>query len=816
MQCVFLRSGCRFALTLNRMMKDLVPRLKKITKRYRWVLLIFVLLSVAYYFALPDKIFNDPYSTVLEDKNGNLLSASIAADGQWRFPLAHQVPDKFSQALIHAEDKRFYSHPGVDVIALARAVKQNSKAGKVVSGGSTLSMQVIRLSRKNKPRTVFQKIVEIILATRLELRYSKSEILSLYATHAPFGGNVIGLEAGCWRFFGRNPSELSWAEAALLAVLPNNPSLIHLGKNRTRLKLKRDKLLEQLASEGKMDATTLQLAKDEPIPETPLALPREAPHLLARVIKEGYGQQKIRTTLDGSLQQRATQIIQQHHQRLKANQVFNAATIILEVKTGNVLAYVGNTSSGKENNEDVDVVAAPRSTGSILKPFLYAAMLNEGKMLPGTLWQDVPTFINGYSPKNFSKEFEGAVPASAALIRSLNVPAVHELITYRYEKFYDLLKNVGLTTLSKPADHYGLTLVLGGAEGTLWDITGAFASMARTLNNYFEQPGKDRYAKTDFHAPRYMSVIDQPDFPREASSWLSAASIYTTFDVLKEVYRPGEGSGWKYFSSAKKIAWKTGTSFGFRDGWAVGVNPDYAVGVWVGNADGEGRPGLTGTEAAAPILFDVFSLLPGNSWFGVPLSEMEKITVCRNSGHRATALCENPDTVLVPHTGLVTAPCPYHKKIFLSADRKFRVHSRCEAIAAMREESWFVLPPIQEFYFKQKNISYRPLPPLRADCSNSNAMVSMDLIYPKPGAKVFVPYELDGTKGNALFEATHRNPKATLFWHIDGQFFAATNRSHKLPIRLDGGVHTLLLVDDAGESLTRDFTIISSRNSSIK
>ncbi|MBS1505590.1 MAG: penicillin-binding protein 1C [Bacteroidetes bacterium] len=797
-------------------MKELVPRIRKIVKRYRWFLLIIAVLGIAFYFALPDKIFNDPYSTVLEDKNGNLLSASIAADGQWRFPLVHQVPDKFSQALIHAEDKRFYSHLGVDVLALARAVRQNSKAGKVISGGSTLSMQVIRLSRKNKPRTVFQKIIEIILATRLEFRYSKNEILALYATHAPFGGNVIGLEAACWRFFGRNPSEISWSEAALLAVLPNNPSLIHLGKNRARLKFKRDKLLDQLASAGKMDATTLQLAKDEPIPESPIALPREAPHLLARVIKEGNSQQKIRTTIDFNLQQRVSQIINQHHQRLKANQVFNAAAIILEVKTGNVLAYVGNTASGKENNEDVDVVSAPRSTGSILKPFLYAAMLNEGKMLPGTLWQDVPTFINGYSPKNFSKEFEGAVPANAALIRSLNVPAVHELRIYRYEKFYDLLKNVGLTTLSQPADHYGLTLVLGGAEGSLWDITGAFASMARTLNNYFERPGKDRYSKKDFHAARYVINPEQQELPREESSWLTAASIYTTFDVLKEVYRPGEGSGWKYFSSAKKIAWKTGTSFGFRDGWAVGVNPDYAVGVWVGNADGEGRPGLTGTEAAAPILFDVFSLLPGNSWFGLPLSEMEKIAVCQNSGHRATVLCESPDTVLVPRMGLVTPPCPYHKKIFLTSDRKFRVHSGCEAIARMREESWFVLPPIQEFYFKQKNISYKPLPPLRSDCSNASAMVSMDLIYPKPSAKVFVPYELDGTKGNALFEATHRNPKATLFWHIDGQFFAATTRSHKLPIRLDDGVHTLLIVDDVGESLTREFTIISSRNSSTK
>ena len=181
---------------------------------------------------------------------------------------------------------------------------------------------------------------------------------------------------------------------------------------------------------------------------------------------------------------------------------------------------------------------------------------------------------------------------------------------------------------------------------------------------------------------------------------VNAASIYLTLDALKEVYRPGEGSGWKYFSSAKKIAWKTGTSFGFRDGWAVGVNPDYAVGVWVGNADGEGRPGLTGTETAAPILFDLFSLLPGNSWFQIPYAEMTQIAFCSQSGQRATALCENPDTVWVAQAGLQTTPCRYHQRIFLTGDHRYRVHSDCESISKMTEVAWFVLPPVEEFYFK--------------------------------------------------------------------------------------------------------------------
>jgi len=603
--------------------------LKNYIRKYRVYILAASALVTGYYFVLPNKLFKDPYSTVLNDWNGNLLSASIAGDGQWRFPFSMEVPEKFQEALVLAEDKRFYRHPGVDLLSLGRAAQQNWKAGKVVSGGSTLSMQVIRLARKNQRRSISEKLIEIVLATRLEFRYSKKEILALYATHAPFGGNVVGLEAACWRFFGRTVSDLSWSEAAMLAVLPNNPSLIHLNKNRIKLKLKRDRLLERLAQAGKMDQLELHLAQAEPVPETLLTLPRLAPHLLTRAIREGKGENKVITTIDLGLQQRVTQIINDHHQRLKANQIFNAAAIILEIKTGNVLAYVGNTASGYKNNEDVDVVMAPRSTGSILKPFLYAAMLQEGKMLPHTLWPDVPTFINGYSPKNFSKEFDGAVPASAALIRSLNIPAVYELREYRYEKFYDKLKTIGLTTLKQPADHYGLTLVLGGAEGTLWDITGALASMARTLNNYFELPGKNRYSKSDFHLPRYQQTEDDKNKIIEESSWLNAASVYLTFDALKEVYRPGENTGWRNFSSTKKIAWKTGTSFGFRDGWAVGVNPEYAVGVWVGNADGEGRPGLTGTETAAPILFDLFSVLPASGWFQMPVSEMEKIEVCQ-------------------------------------------------------------------------------------------------------------------------------------------------------------------------------------------
>ncbi len=779
-------------------------------KKVLWSV-VFLVAATWYLFSLPSRLFDVPYSTVLLDKEQNLLNASISKDGQWRFPISEKIPDKFREAIVMFEDKRFDSHLGVDPRALYRATLQNFDAGKVVSGGSTLTMQVIRLSRGNPRRTFFNKIIEMILATRLEIRYSKSEILSLYASHAPFGGNVVGIEAACWRYFGRQPDELSWAEAATLAVLPNNPSMINLSVNRNALQKKRDRLLTRLRDAGKIDSLSYDLALSEPVPEKPMALPRLAPHLLDRAIAEGRGGRRIITTINTPIQQRTIDILETHHQRLKGNQVFNAAAMVMDVRSGNVLAYVGNVNSGGEHHESVDIIRSRRSTGSILKPFLFAALMSDGMILPKTLVPDIPTIINGFSPKNFSREYDGAVAADQALIRSLNIPAVHELREYRYEKFYRVLKDVGITTLDHPADHYGLSLILGGAEATLWDVTGAYASMARTLDNYFERPGSRRYSESDYHKPVFVEDSVATDIHLEEHSIFDAGSLWLTFETLKEVYRPGEETGWRNFYSSKRIAWKTGTSFGFRDGWAVGVTPDYAIGVWVGNADGEGRPGLTGTETAAPILFDIFSQLPQNVWFSKPTSELAEIAVCSMSGARASEWCLSADTLAVAKAGLRTHACSNHKQIHLSADRKYRLHAGCESLDNIQSESWFVLPPVQEYYYRSHHLSYRTLPPFRKDCTDPAGIVAMDMIYPKVDSRIFIPRDLDGKLGSTVFQAAHRDPQATIYWHLDGQFIGATSRSHKLTISPAEGSHHMTLVDELGETLEKDFDVISKR-----
>lgn len=770
----------------------------------RW-LAIFTTLLAGYYFLLPKNLFTDPCSTVLLAADRELLSASIAKDGQWRFPESPDVPEKFAMALVHYEDKRFYKHPGVDVLALARATWQDINARAIVSGGSTLSMQVIRLSRKGKGRTLREKVIEIVLATRLEWRYSKEEILALYASHAPFGGNVVGLDAACWRYFGRPASQLSWGEASLLAVLPNAPGMIHPGRNRESLRVKRNGLLDRLRDAKVIDDETAVLAKHEHIPEAPQPLPRLARHLLVRAEQDAHRGTVVHSTIDRDLQQRVETIVADHHGRLRAAQIHNLSALVLDVESGGTLAYVGNIpDNGNSHEADVDVITAPRSTGSILKPFLYAAMLDEGKILPRSLLPDVPTMINGFVPRNFTRQYDGAVAANEALIRSLNVPAVHMLRTFRYQKFYNLLRDMGMRTLNRPADHYGLALILGGAEGTLWDVAGMYASMARTLNHFERYPGANRYERSDFRPPVYEQTPLQTQ-GLQATSWLSAASICHTFNALTELSRPAEVSGWRHFTSARKIAWKTGTSFGYRDGWAIGVTPTHVVAVWVGNADGEGRPGLTGTDAAAPVMFDIFAQLKGASWFAEPRAEMKQITICAQSGQRVGEFCPSAYSAQVVSAGLSSAPCSYHRQIHLTHDRRFRLHRSCATGAEIETATWFILPPLEEYFYRGRHLSFKPLPPFRSDCETPLQTSVMSLVYPKPNAKIIVPRELDGREGSAIFELAHRNPEIIVHWHVDGTYVGSTSGKHVLPLNPSVGPHILTLVDENGASIQQRF-----------
>ncbi|MEM7659781.1 MAG: penicillin-binding protein 1C, partial [Bacteroidota bacterium] len=747
-------------------------------KKQGWKWLGIIATLIGYANCLPAPLFEAPYSTVLEDRNGQLLGANIAADGQWRFPPMDSVPAAFSQAIIIFEDKRFYAHPGVDPLAMARAIRLNVQQGEIVSGGSTLSMQVIRLAKGNPPRTFWQKLMEVIQATRLELRYSKNEILALYASHAPFGGNVVGLEAAAWKYFGRRPDQLSSAEAATLAVLPNAPGLIHPGRNRDALQHKRDRLLNQMKEAGHLSQEHYELALLEALPLKPKSLPMEAPHLLERLKKTSRrGEGRFRSTLEADLQQATNAVVSRQYARLKENGIHNQGVLVVRIATGEVVAYVGNTPGPQtKHGHAVDMIPAKRSTGSILKPLLYAEMLEAGEILPHTLMPDVPTYFGSYHPTNFDKTYQGAVPAHKALSRSLNVPTVWMLREHGITRFAEELRGLGLTTLTRPSEEYGLSLILGGAEASLWDLTGVYASMGRLLLDY--QPNNGRYAPTPFSPPILdptKALVSLPYAERKETltdhSPLGAAAVWHTLRAMEEVSRPEAEGNWEQFASAGRIAWKTGTSYGYRDAWSVGLNGEYAVGVWVGNADGEGRPGLIGGPIAAPIMFEVFDFLGSSGiWFESPWDDQVQLPICRESGHIAAPHCPEQDSAWLPQHGTQTELCPYHKAIWIDPTSGLRANSDCMAPFDMTQEVVFQLPPRQEAYYRMYHPTYASPPAWRPDCQPGDSRTALALVYPRPQTKLYLPVELDGQGGELVMEAIHQDKTQRVFWHMDEQY----------------------------------------------
>ena len=776
----------------------IIKYFKQLSITRKVILILITILVIAYIFCLPRQLFHVPYSTVVTDRNGELLGARIASDGQWRFPPRTTTPEKIKQCLITFEDRHFYHHWGVNPVSIGRAAYQNLKNKRIVSGGSTLTMQTIRLAR-NESRTFGEKFIEMILATRLEFRASKEKILSMYVSHAPFGGNVVGLDAAAWRYFGHSAEELSWAEAAMLAVLPNAPAMIHLSKSRQSLLNKRNRLLKQLYGRKIIDSSTYELAISEPLPDEPHPLPQIAPHLVSRFYQERNGKYSV-STIDRGIQTQIENAAERWSNEFNRSDIRNLAILVIDIRTNQVVAYCGNVNfERKQSGNQVDVIQAPRSTGSILKPFLYYAMLQEGSLLPHTLLPDIPININGFTPQNFSLQFEGAVPASEALARSLNIPAVTMLQKYGVPKFHTFLRQIGLKTINRPASHYGLSLILGGAEATLWDVTNTYAHMGRSL---LQLPQTEcSLLLSDSEGSENSEAVTSA----KTTDIFQPGAVWQTFNALTEVNRPEE-IDWKSIPSMHPIAWKTGTSHGFRDAWAVGVTPHYAVGVWVGNATGEGKPGLVGARTAGPVMFDVFNLLPSSPWFVRPSEGFVDAEVCHLSGHLKGRFCEETDTILILPAGLKTEACPYHHRINLSADGTQRIYESCINTEATIQKNWFTLPPVWEWYYKQRHPEYKTLPPFKPGCGE-DILRPMQFVYPTMNARIFLPRQMDGSKSQLTFELVHSVPKATVYWHLDNNYLAETQDFHKISLLPSSGKHTMTAVDNEGNTVSVTFFV---------
>jgi penicillin-binding protein 1C len=534
--------------------------------------------------------------------------------------------------------------------------------------------------------------------------------------------------------------------------------------------------------------------------------------------------------------------------------------VVVEVSTGNFVAWVGNSTlpdTTGRHGRDVDMITAPRSTGSIMKPFLYAGLLSSGMLFPNALIPDIPTRFQGFRPQNADFSFSGAVPAGDALARSLNIPAVRMLQMYEEERFLLLLHQMGFTTFTKPASHYGLSLILGGGEATLLELASAYTAMAHVLQESQQPVASGRQiesapvsqAESSVQSARSQRGVHESDLvlrkqdqsrirstgkqpaihesdsalngqnpPRHnaseqqlANTPLTPASIWLTYEALRRVNRPETETGWQYFGSAPEVAWKTGTSFGYRDAWAIGTTPRHVIAVWVGNADGEGRPGLSGIASAAPLLFDIIRLLPpSSSWFARPDEGMTLVEVCASSGYRAGPDCTERRLEWVPETGLRSEACPYHTIVSLDPSETWRVNSSCAAPGEMVARSWFVLPPAMEYYYRMRNPSYRTLPPFRKGCSDDMQLPSMEFIYPSRDARIFIPRSLQGQLMSMLPEIAHRRRNATVYWHLDNKYIGMTRHIHQTEIRVGEGEHLITAVDNEGMTVSRKFYCIGT------
>jgi len=747
------------------------------------------------------RLFEKPLSPVLFSEDGQLLGARLAEDGQWRFPRDRKVPEKYFQAVLQFEDRRFYLHPGVDPVALVRALWQNVRAGRIISGGSTITMQLARLATGSGRRTVGRKIKEALLAIKLEIRYSKREILDLFAANAPFGCNLVGIDAASWFYFGRNPEDLSWAEACFLAVLPKNPNLMAEEDGVLKIKSKRDRLLKKLSRRGLLDEIQLNLALGEPSPAGLRPVPREAEHLLDTLAGNREKRTPFRSFINAELQRRISVRAELYGQKLLNRGIRNLAVVVIDNRKGAVVAYIGNIGAARNFDcaQYVDLAQSPRSTGSILKPFLYAAMLQDGFIAPETLIPDIPTRYQGFRPKNFDRQFRGAVPARTALAWSLNVTAVRMLHQFGIPRFKNLLVSCGMSTLFRPADDYGLSLILGGAEGKLLEITSIYAGIGR-LAMGLERAG-DKVKLLQDEKPQTTGVAR-----------LSPGAAYLTLEALTEVNRPDEEGFWRNFSSSRWVAWKTGTSFGLKDAWAVGVTPNYTVGVWAGNADGEGRPEITGLTAAAPLLFETLALLDTGGEILPPSGHLKRVEVCADSGYLPGDLCPRK-TIWLPAESHFDQGCSFHQLVHLDPSGKYRVDSRVESVARMQHRTWFVLPPVQEYYYRAYHPEYKPLPPFKNSPGRQAEVADgarvMNLIYPEPGTAVYIPIDLDGRPGEVVLEAVHRQAGAVIHWHLDEDYLTTTRYFHRITCNPPPGEHVLVLVDNEGRRLVRIFNVIA-------
>lgn len=747
--------------------------------------------------------FEAQYSKMLLDRNGALLSVFLNKKEQWHLKATIPVPDKLKIAVLEYEDKRFYSHFGIDILAIIRTIKNNLIKNNR-AGASTITMQVSKFLNAKNERSYKNKIDEMIYALRLESLYSKDEILTMYLNNASYGRNIIGFSGALLLYFGlQNPNEITWAQAALLAVLPNAPGLINLEKNKDVLLQKRNALLTNLHQKGHFNDDILKLASKEPLPKKLLPHKNLAPHLALRLIKEQKGLTPIiHSSIDKNIQARFEQRVQSYLQILQKDGIANASVLLVDTKSREVITYIGSQDFlDIANYGQIDGIVAKRSPGSLLKPLLYALSIDEGLISPYSKLVDTPLFFGAFAPQNANKKYYGLITAQTALAKSLNVPFVKLLQEYGYEKFFFTLKDI-LHFKDNDYTRYGLSLILGTKELSVEDIAKIFAGLGNygvfaNLRYDTKEPCQENFNTTH-------SIQTQQCYESKTKRFISAGASYLTLRAMQRLDR----AGLENLHKDKKIfSWKSGTSYGRKDAWAAGTSPKYTLVVWVGNFTGEPNPKIFGVKTAGSLLFELLGELDGlDSNF--TQQDIQTIALDSPTGYRLSEEFKNLGIAAItapyPQNALPLRTSPFLKSLWIDEDSKKELNSLDEGFENAKQVVRLELPTAVLNYYSLQNIDINSH--LLHTYKNNKVL---KILYPSNGLKIIQPIDFDGHQ-NFIIRFTNLK-KQKFFAYLDSaevEINDFNSTSVSLQTELDTGEHSLYIIGEDGSEDWVSFEIV--------
>ncbi len=739
-----------------------------------------------------------PPALIVEDRNGEPLRFFLPADDHWRFPVRlSELPPELPKALVASEDRRFWSHPGVDLPAIGRAAVANFRAGEVVSGASTIPMQIARMASPRR-RTLWAKMIEAVRAVQLTAHVSKRRQLEIYLNLTPYGGNLEGVGAASWFYFGKPASQLSLGEIALLTALPRSPSRYDPTSHPVEARAARDRVLRQLAQRGAFSKSEIAEGLRQPLPTKKRRAPFEAPHFAERIARLSPGRARVRTTIDAATQRSAEELVRRRISELRALGIGNASTVVIELEgegRRSLRALVGSAGYDETSFQgQVDGSAARRSPGSTLKPFLYAMAFDDGRVLPESYLLDIPTDFGGYVAENYDDVYRGRSTVRDALIHSLNACAVRLLSEVGLERFHKQLLAGGLSTLDRPSSSYGLPLILGAGEVTLLDLVNLYATLG--------QGGLTR--PVDMVVPEKSAQSRLRGVETSPKRLYSAEAAALTTEILTDLKRPDLPESWQLATGVPAVAWKTGTSYGHRDAWAVGVSGRYAIGVWVGNFDGTPRQGISGSEHAGPLLFDLFRAIDRSAGSAgspkIPRGlRIEPIELCAVSRQLPTPDCPNRiQTVYLPGKTHLVA-CPIHRRAFVDAKTGELLGGDC-LNRPYRSVVLEFFPPELVAWWLSQGMAVPSIPQPSPDCASLPGHEPPKIVSPDP----FTPYRLrkDAPASDQRIPLIARVGvgASRVWWYQNGILVASGAPGEKLFLAAEPGEHRLVVTDDFGRS----------------